>query len=88
MADKKFCRQCGDVLKDETLSRCPDIHPCDLRALERARAEIKKLKISVDAWKTAWFDIRDTIGWLWWHHPQLNIQPELPNGECKGTGNK
>ena len=67
MADKKVCMQCGDALKDETLSRCSDIHPCDLRALDKARAEIKKLKASVDAWKTAWFDQRSIIGYLCWH---------------------
>ena len=71
MADKKVCEQCGDVLKDQDAKRCPDIHPCDLRALGKARAEIKKLKTSVDAWKDAWFKSREIIGNLWWHHPAI-----------------
>jgi hypothetical protein len=62
MADKKVCAQCSDVLKDQDAQRCPDIHPCDLRALEKARAEIKKLKASVNAWKEAWFNYRDLVG--------------------------
>jgi hypothetical protein len=71
MADKKVCQQCGDVLQDDNANRCDDIHPCDLRALDKARAEVKKLKTSVDAWKEAWYHQRDIIGWLQVNHPQL-----------------
>jgi hypothetical protein len=55
MADKKVCEQCGDNLKDVNAKRCPDIHPCDLRALDRARAEVKKLSASVEAWRDNWY---------------------------------
>jgi hypothetical protein len=71
MSEKKVCQQCGDLLKDQEAKRCPDIHPCDLRALDRARTEIKTLKISVDKWKDSWFEYRNLVGQLWWHHPAI-----------------
>ncbi len=80
MADKKVCLQCGDLLADQNESRCPDIHPCDLRALERARVEIKNLKASVDAWKDAWFKLRDIIGELSWKHLHCPYQIKTPQG--------
>jgi hypothetical protein len=50
---------------------------CRHRQALTARAEIKKLKTSLDAWKDEWFKLRGIIGHLWWHHPAITSEAEL-----------
>ena len=50
---------------------------CRHRQLLTARSEIGKLKASLDAWKDAWFKLRDIIGNLWWHHPAISDERKL-----------
>jgi hypothetical protein len=37
-----------------------------------ARKEIEQLKQSVKDWKNAWFEGRDIIGNMWWHHKAID----------------
>jgi hypothetical protein len=32
----------------------------------------QKLKRSVEEWKESWFQLREIIGELWWHHPAID----------------
>ncbi len=34
--------------------------------------EVKKLRQSLTEWKDAWFQLREIIGNLWWHHPAID----------------
>lgn len=66
------CQKCHAPFLWDTLTN--DIHDDDLcigRQLAQAKKEIQKLKASVDAWKDAYRQLRDIIGWLWWHHPAI-----------------
>ena len=32
----------------------------------------KKLQEGAGSWKEAWWNLRQIIGWLWWHHPAID----------------
>ncbi len=32
----------------------------------------KKLTEGFGSWKEAWWQLREIIGWLWWHHPAID----------------
>lgn len=72
MAEPKTCRKCSAPLVWDMLTG--GYHDDDLcvgRQLLQARAEIKKLKESVDSWKDAWFNCRELLGNLHWHHKAI-----------------
>jgi hypothetical protein len=48
-------------------------------------SENQKLKESVVDWKNAWFKLRDIIGNLWWHHPQLTKKKAAYKHEPSAT---
>lgn len=74
----KRCDKCGVPLHWDLLTELKhDEDICLGRQLQQARAEIKKLKASVDAWKDAWFQLREIIGYLWWHHPAISDESQL-----------
>ena len=65
---------------------------CAQVQLGAAHAEIKKLKISVDAWKDSWYYQREIIGRLAWQN-NLDIRnsylkKEKTNDNCKEDGEK
>lgn len=51
-------------MSDELCKHNQDKELC----LDCHKEEIKKLKTSVDAWKDAWFQLRDIVGHLSWAH--------------------
>lgn len=68
----KRCPECNAPLDWDMLTGGRhDRDICISRQLIQTKAEIKKLKASVDSWKDAWYQLRDIIGWLWWYHPAI-----------------
>ena len=65
------------MMKSIKCEVCTKTIKCDKCQLELAYIEIDKLKESIKSWKDAWFNLRDSIGWLWWHHPAINSNDEL-----------
>ena len=63
----RTCQLCGEPLED-----IHDLVKCEHTELLKGRVESKKLKQSVEFWKDAWYEGRDIIGWLWWHHPAID----------------
>ncbi len=45
---------------------------CEKLELINARKEINQLKRSGNEWRDAWYQLREIIGNLWWHHPAIN----------------
>jgi hypothetical protein len=39
--------------------------------LKHQSKKLLKSDESINKWKKAWFDARENIGWLWWHHPAI-----------------
>lgn len=69
MSEKKFCPKCdAPFIWDMLTNGYHDDNLCVGRQLLAAKAEIKKLKVSVDAWKDAWFKYRDLVGRMAWQH--------------------
>ena len=69
MAEKRSCHLCGENLED-----APAVHDvviCEKTELMKGRKEIKKLKTSIEGWKTAWYQLRTIIGNLYWHHEAI-----------------
>lgn len=56
--------------------------------LTAVRTEIDTLKASVNAWKDAWFQLRDIIGRLSWehHHCPHEIKPQIKQIEVRVNG--
>jgi hypothetical protein len=71
MAEKRICNLCGEALED-----VHDLALCEKTELIKGRLEIKKLKASVNSWKDAWYQAREIIGNLWWHHPAITNDNE------------
>lgn len=74
MAVKRNCEHCGEELEDP-----PCLHiqsHCEWNERLKGREEIKKLKVSVRAWQDAWFQLRDIIGNLHWHHKAIDSDAE------------
>jgi hypothetical protein len=67
MSEKKYCLLCGEPLED-----IHDLVLCEKTELLKGRATIKRLNESIRSWKDAWFQLREIIGWLWWHHPAID----------------
>jgi hypothetical protein len=66
------CNKCNAPLHwDMFTNYRHDDDLCVGRQFLSAKMEIKKLKASNDAWKEAWFHLREIIGHLWWHHPAI-----------------
>ena len=74
-ATRRDCPLCGDPLEDNPADH--DVVQCEKTELLKGRNEIKKLKQSVNDWKDAWFQLREIIGNLWWHHPALDNDEKL-----------
>lgn len=74
-ATKRDCPLCGNPLEDNPADH--DVAECEKTELLKGRNEIKKLKQSVNDWKDAWFQLREIIGNLWWHHPALDNDERL-----------
>jgi hypothetical protein len=66
---KRTCDLCGERLEEEPLVH--DLLKCEHTELIKGRQEIIKLKKSVDEYKDAWYQGRENLGWLWWHHPAI-----------------
>ena len=49
---------------------------CFGRQFLKLKEENKKLKISEKSWRDAWYDVRDILGHLWWHHPAIDSDTE------------
>jgi len=86
MKDKYFdrhgnqllCPKCNAPLVWDILTgHTHDDDVCMGRQLQQAKAEIKKLRTSLQEWKEAWFELRDIIGRLWWNHPALSDENTL-----------
>jgi hypothetical protein len=69
-ATKRDCPLCGEPLEDNPADH--DVAKCEKAELLKGRTEIKKLKQSLSEWKDAWFQLREIIGELWWHHPAID----------------
>jgi hypothetical protein len=58
----ELCPKCDSPVETHQEDSC-------LRTqLSGAQMEIRKLKVSIDGWKDAWFHIRDLIGVISWEH--------------------
>lgn len=69
MSKQAICQLCAEPLEED-----PNEHNlilCQRNELIKARQTIKQLKSSLDSWKTAWYELREIIGRLWWHHPAI-----------------
>jgi hypothetical protein len=76
--EPKLCDKCHAPLHWDMLTdSIHDDNLCVGRQLTQAKAEIKKLKASVEDWRDSWFQLRDIIGRLWWHHPALSSEESL-----------
>lgn len=51
---------------------CAEKLPCLERHVERLNVENNKLKDRVKFWNEAWYEVRDLLGNLWWHHPAID----------------
>jgi hypothetical protein len=49
-----------------------DVVLCEKTELLKGRIEIKNLTAAVKSWKDAWYEGREIIGKLWWHHPAID----------------
>lgn len=70
---QRDCPLCGEPLEDAP--KIHDVAKCEKTELLKGRETIKKLKDSLHEWKYGkggWFDLRDIIGFLWWHHPAID----------------
>ena len=67
---QRDCPLCGDPLQDAPAVH--DVAICEQTELRKGRVTIQKLKESVNDWKDAWFQLREIIGKLWWHHPAID----------------
>jgi hypothetical protein len=70
MSEKRACPLCGEPV--EELPAIHDVVTCEKTELLKGRKEIKRLRESVNSWRNAWFECRDIIGKLWWHHPAID----------------
>jgi len=69
MATKRDCSLCNEQMED-----APAVHDltlCEKTERLKGRVEIKKLKESVRNWQDAWFNYRDIVGKLHWHHEAI-----------------
>lgn len=70
---QRDCPLCGETLEDAPAVH--DLAKCEKTELTKGRETIKKLKVSLHEWKYGtggWFELRDIIGNLWWHHPAID----------------
>lgn len=70
---RRDCPLCGEELEDAPAVH--DVAKCEKTELEKGRVTIKKLQASLYEWKYGtggWFELRDIIGNLWWHHPAID----------------
>lgn len=70
VSEKRVCPLCGDYLEDAPAEH--NLVRCEKTELLKGREEIKKLKASVRFWNDAWYELREIIGNLWWHHPAID----------------
>ena len=73
MKEPTHCEDCGYALKWDLLTG--GHHDRDLclgRQFVQVKAENKRLKESVKSWMNAWYELREIIGNLWWHHPAID----------------
>ena len=73
MKEPTHCEDCGYALKWDLLTG--GHHDRDLclgRQFVQVKAENKRLKESVKSWMNAWYELREIIGNLWWHHPAIH----------------
>lgn len=75
MGEKRHCELCGEPLEEAPAVH--DIVRCEKTELLKGRVEIKKLKASVRSWIDAWYQLREIIGNLWWHHPAISNDEQL-----------
>lgn len=71
-------------MKKENCSKCReplDQHPnplwCLMGEAYYLKQENDSLKKSITSWKDAWYEMRDKLGKLWWHHPALYCDKAL-----------
>ena len=82
---KVECQEChrykSEWTEEESRTQMAAIadNPCTTCELEtklfQANKEIKKLTASIHEWKHGkggWFELREIIGNLWWHHPAID----------------
>ena len=70
---KRDCPLCGEELEDNPAEH--DVVKCEKTELLKGRDTIKKLRDSLHEWKYGtggWFELREIIGKLWWHHPAID----------------
>ena len=70
MSKQQVCPFCGEDLEDP-----PAIHGehvCQVTELLNARREVKRLRESIMDWRGGWFQLREIIGDLWWHHKAID----------------
>jgi hypothetical protein len=67
MAKKELCEKCQAPMSDDHTE-----WSCMERELAALRKECVSLKKTIIFWKDAWFECREIIGKLWWHHPAID----------------
>lgn len=73
MKTSKACEDCGAPLAWDLLTgESHDKDLCFGRQFVQIKAENKKLKAAEKFWKDAYFEGREIIGKLWWHHPAID----------------
>lgn len=65
----RMCSLCGKPL--EYAPEVHDLAKCENTELLKGRVEIKRLRQAVSDWKDAWYEGRENLGTLWWHHPAI-----------------
>jgi hypothetical protein len=69
-----FCDLCSEKLPSDFDGKvCAERYPkCIDKQLENELADNKKLKESVLGWRDAWYELREIIGNMWWHHKAID----------------
>lgn len=73
--ESELCKDChAPKVWDHLTGGIHDQLLCEKRQLNQLRIENKKLKKAVEFWKDAWYEVRDLLGNLWWHHPAFDTE--------------
>jgi hypothetical protein len=69
MTKQQDCPLCGEPIEDAPTLH--DIVKCEKTELIKGRATIQTLKNSIIFWKEGWFELREKLSEIIWHHPAL-----------------
>jgi hypothetical protein len=77
MGAQRDCPLCREILEDAPAVH--DLAKCEKTELVKGRKTIKALRASLHEWKYGtggWFELREIIGNLWWHHAAISDDVE------------